>query len=126
MRTRTIVSPILGALLLTSCLLGMAEAQNKPSPSDNMKTFSATDQTGFKENRFRGEVVRVDQTEYVIKTKDGKEVILHRDQTSKVVGAIKQGDMIEAEVDANNHILSVKPFSQGDAEKTNAGKQKQN
>lgn len=112
-------------VLLTLGLFTVAEAENEPSPSDNMKTFSVTDQTGFKENRFRGQIVRIDGTQYFIKTKEGIEVQLHRDEATKVTGAIKQGDMIEAKVDDNNHILSIQPFSKGDMEKTNAGKAKQ-
>jgi hypothetical protein len=101
-----------------------SHAQDSPSPSDNMKPFSVTDETGFKEGRFRGEVVRIDGNDVVIKTKDG-EVRLHRDKTTKTVGQIKKGVMVEAEADDQNHILSLQPFSQGDVDQTNAGKKKQ-
>jgi hypothetical protein len=122
MNTRIITSLI---LLLGLGLFATADAQDSPSPSDNMKSFSVTDQTNFKENRFRGQIVRIDGSDYFIKTKDGTEVQLHRGETTKVTGAIKQGDMIEAKVDDNKHMLSIKPFSKDDMEKTNAGKQKQ-
>lgn len=112
-------------VLLGLGLFTMAEAENSPSPSDNMKTFSVTDQTGFKENRFRGQIVRIDGTDYFIKTKEGTEVKLHRDETTKATGTMKQGDMIEAKVDDNNHMLSIHPFSKDEMEKTNAGKRKQ-
>jgi hypothetical protein len=98
-----------------------SQAQNEPSPSDNMKTFSTTDQTGFKEGRYRGKVVRADGSDVVITTKEGEEISLHRDETTKVVGKIKQGDMIEVNVNDQHHILSMKPFSLKDASKTNAG-----
>ncbi|MGE0469332.1 MAG: hypothetical protein Nkreftii_002178 [Candidatus Nitrospira kreftii] len=101
-----------------------AEAQNEPSPSDNMKTFSTTDQTGFKESRYRGKVVRVDASEVVITTKEGEEISLHRDETTKAAGKIKQGDMIEVQVNDQHHILSMKPFSQNEMRKTNAGTKK--
>jgi hypothetical protein len=122
MNTRIITSLI---LLLGLGLFATADAQDSPSPSDNMKSFSVTDQTNFKENRFRGQIVRIDGSDYFIKTKDGTEVQLHRGETTKVTGKIKQGDMIEAKVDDNNHMLSIKPFSKDEMEKTNAGKQKQ-
>ena len=121
MNTRNITSLI---LLLGLGLFATADAQDSPSPSDNMKSFSVTDQTNFKENRFRGQIVRIDGSDYFIKTKDGTEVQLHRGETTKVTGMIKQGDMIEAKVDDNKHMLSIKPFSKDDMEKTNAGKQK--
>jgi hypothetical protein len=101
-----------------------SQAQNEPSPSDNMKTFSTTDQTGFKEGRYRGKVVRAEGSDVVIKTKEGEEISLHRDETTKTVGKIKQGDMIEANVNDEHHILSMKPFSQSGTSKTNAGTKK--
>lgn len=112
------------AVLLTLGLFGVAEAENKPTPSDNMKPFSVTDETAFKEGRIRGEVVHISGSAYAIKTKNGKEVRLHRDTTTKVVGEIKQGDLIEAEVDNKNHVLAIQSFSQSDADKTNAGMEK--
>jgi hypothetical protein len=119
--------------ILTWCLFVLAgfigvvdwsHAQNEPSPSDNMKTFSTTDQTGFKEGRYRGKVIRVDGTDVVITTKEGEEISLHRDETTKAVGQIKQGDMIEVNVNDQHHILSMKPFSQKEIRKTNAGTKK--
>lgn len=125
MSTRKIASVTSCVVVLGLGLFTVANAQDSPSPSDNMKTFSVTDQTGFKENRFRGQIVRIDGTDYFIKTKEGTEVKLHRGETTKVTGTMKQGDMIEAKVDDNNHMLSIHPFSKDDMEKTNAGKQKQ-
>jgi P2-related tail formation protein len=119
--------------VLTWCLCVLAgfigfidwsHAQNEPSPSDNMKTFSTTDQTGFKEGRYRGKVVRVDGTDVVITTKEGEEISLHRDETTKTAGKIKKGDMIEVHVNDQHHILSMKPFSQSETSKTNAGTKK--
>lgn len=109
--------------LATLGFVGSSHAQDSPSPSDNMKPFSVTDETGFKEGRFRGEVVRIDGADVVLKTKDG-EVRLHRDKTSKGGGQLKVGKMVEVEANDQNHILSIEPFSQGDAAKTNAGKKK--
>ena len=125
MNTRDIValSWCIALSVATLGFAGLSHAQDSPSPSDNMKPFSVTDETGFKEGRYRGEVVRVDGDEVVLKTKDG-EVRLHRDKTSKVAGQIKVGKMVEVEANDENHILSVEPFSQGEAAKTNAGKKK--
>lgn len=125
MNTRTlfVLTWCVALAVATLGFVGSSHAQDSPSPSDNMKPFSVTDETGFKEGRFRGEVVRIDGADVVIKTKDG-EVRLHRDKTTKTVGQIKKGSMVEAEADDQNHILSLQPFSQGDVNKTNAGKKK--
>jgi hypothetical protein len=118
-------------LVVVSCVVaalygyvGSSQGQDSPAPGDNMKPFSVTDETGFKEGRFRGEVLRLDGNDVVIKSKHG-EVRLHRDMTTKTVGVIKKGDMIEVEADDQNHILSMEPYSQRDANETNAGKKKQ-
>jgi hypothetical protein len=39
--------------------------------------------------------------------KDGKEVRLHTDKTTKMTGEIKKGDHIEAQVNTKNHALSI-------------------
>jgi hypothetical protein len=80
-------------------------------PIRQHKAVSVTNQTGFQENRFRGQIVRIGGTDYFIKTKEGTEVQVYRGETTKVTEAIKQGNMIEAKVDDNIHMLSIQPFS---------------
>jgi hypothetical protein len=58
----------------------------------------------------KGEVLRVDGDNYFVERFDGKEVLLHIDQTTKMNGRIGQGDRIEAKVgEANDqlHVLSL-------------------
>ncbi|MBS0164717.1 MAG: hypothetical protein JSR29_01415 [Nitrospira sp.] len=118
---------------LVSCgvIMGLAfvsavQAENSPSPSDNMKSFSVTDETSFKENRVRGEVVRVEDDGYTVKLTDGKEVRLHRDTSTKVVGEIRQGTQVESETDGKGHMLSIKPYSSEKLEKSQKGTRKPN
>jgi hypothetical protein len=40
--------------------------------------------------------------------KDGKEVRLHTDKTTAMTGEIKKGDRIEAQVNNQNHALSIR------------------
>jgi len=40
--------------------------------------------------------------------KDGKEVRLHTDKTTQMMGEIKKGDRIEAKVNDQNHALSIR------------------
>jgi len=40
--------------------------------------------------------------------KDGKEVRLHTDKTTKMMGDVKKGDHIEAQVNTKNHALSIR------------------
>jgi hypothetical protein len=55
----------------------------------------------------KGQVLRIEYENYVVQGKDGKEVRLHTDKTTQVMGQIKKGDRVEAKVDNQNHALSI-------------------
>ena len=114
--------------LLCLGLSNAAQAEHAPSPSDVMKTDSVTDQQGFQSdddkqknvnnekgsNRadgaktVKGELSRVEDGNYFVKVKDGKEVRLHTDKTTEMMGEIKKGDRVEAKVNDQNHALSIR------------------
>jgi hypothetical protein len=93
-----------------------------------MKTDSVTDRQGFQSdddkqknvddkmgsNRadgaktIKGELFRVEDGNYFVKVKDGKEVRLHTDKPTQMIGEIKKGDRIEAQVNDQNHALSIR------------------
>jgi len=56
----------------------------------------------------KGELVRIDYSDYIVKDKDGKEVRLTTDKKTQMMGQLKQGDRIEAKVDEQNHALSIR------------------
>ena len=56
----------------------------------------------------KGELARVEDGNYFVKVKDGKEVRLHTDKTTMMTGEIKKGDRIEAQVNTMNHALSIR------------------
>ena len=56
----------------------------------------------------KGELSRVEDGNYFVKVKDGKEVRLHTDKTTQMMGEIKKGDRIEAKVNNQNHALSIR------------------
>ena len=114
--------------LLCLGLSNATQAEHAPAPSDLMKTDSVTDQQGFQSdddkqknvnnekgsNRaegaktIKGELFRVEDGNYFVKVKDGKEVRLHTDKTTQMMGEIKKGDRIEAKVNEQNHALSIR------------------
>jgi hypothetical protein len=55
-----------------------------------------------------GEVLRVEGANYLVKGQDGKEVRLHTDDTTQKIGNIRRGDRIEADVNDQNHALSIR------------------
>jgi uncharacterized membrane protein YcgQ (UPF0703/DUF1980 family) len=126
------ISKVVGVLscgfLLCLGLSSAAQAEHAPGASDLMKTNAVTDQQGFQSdddkqknvndekgsNRadgaktIKGELFRVEDGNYFVKVKDGKEVRLHTDKTTQMMGEIKKGDRIEAKVNDQNHALSIR------------------
>jgi len=58
-----------------------------------------------------GDVMRVEYAYYFVKKKDGTEVRLHADNTTLMLGQLKAGDHVEAEVTEQNHALRFTPVS---------------
>ena len=56
-----------------------------------------------------GDLLKIDGEFYVVKDASGKEVRLHVDKTTKMEGALKAGDKIEAQASEKGHALSIKP-----------------
>ena len=127
--------PIPKVVVVLSCgfllclgLSNAAQAGNVPGASDVMKTDSVTDRQGFQSDddkqknvddkkgstraedakTITGELFRVEDGNYFVKVKDGKEVRLHTDKTTQMMGEIKKGDRIEAQVNDQNHALSIR------------------
>ena len=112
--------------LLCLGLSNAAQAEHAPAPSDVMKTDSTSDRQGFQadddkqindkmggspaegDKTIKGELVRVEDGNYFVKGKDSKEVRLHTDKTTQMMGEIKKGDRIEAQVNDQNHALSMR------------------
>lgn len=119
---------VLSCGLLCFGLSSSALAEHTPAPSDVMKTDSVTDRQGFQSDddkqknvdnekgsnsangakTIKGELSRVEDANYFVKVKGGKEVRLHTDKTTKMKGDIKKGDQIEAKVTDQNHALSIR------------------
>jgi translation initiation factor IF-1 len=56
----------------------------------------------------KGDLVRVDYSDYIVKDKDGKEVLVHTDRKTQIVGQIRKGDRVEAKVDDQNNALLIR------------------
>jgi len=123
-----VIGIISSGFLLCLGLSTAVQAEHEPAPSDVMKTDSMTDRQGFQSDddkqknvdnekgsnsakgakTIKGELFRVEDGNYFVKVKDGKEVRLHTDKTTKMIGEIKKGDRIEAKVNNENHALSIR------------------
>jgi hypothetical protein len=105
---------------------GVGLAEHSPAPSDLMKSDATSDRQGFQSDNekemndaqsskraegaktIKGELFRVEDGNYFVKVKGGKEVRLHTDKTTQMKGEIKKGDQIEAKVNDGNHALSIR------------------
>jgi len=122
-----VIGIISSGFLLCLGLSTAVQAEHEPAPSDVMKTDSMTDRQGFQSDddkqknvdnekgsnsakgakTIKGELFRVEDGNYFVKVKDGKEVRVHTDKTTKMIGEIKKGERIEAKVNNENHALSI-------------------
>jgi len=123
---RKVVGIVFCSFLLCLGLSNAALSEHAPSPSDVMKTDSVTDRQGFQsdddkqknittrrssaggERTIQGELFRIEKGHYYVKEKEGGEVRLHTDKTTKMKGTIKKGDQIEAKVNDKDHALSIR------------------
>jgi hypothetical protein len=133
--TLKVVGVLSCGFLLCLGLSNAAQAEHAPASSDVMKTDSQTERQGFKSDddkqknvkdekgspgaggakTITGELFRVEDGNYFVKGKDGKEVRLHTDKTTQMMGEIKKGDRIEAQVNDQNHALSIRSARGTDA-----------
>jgi hypothetical protein len=81
---------------------------------ENVKEKGGNPANGAK--TIKGELSRVEDGNYFVKAKDGKEVRVHTDKTTKMMGKIKKGDRIEAKVNEKNHALSIRSAQGTDAD----------
>ena len=94
---------------LSSCYTG--PARDAASATDEIKMDQSYgrpvgEAPGTKS--IKGEVLRVEGHNYVIKGEDGKEVSLRTDSTTQQTGDNSQGYYIEAQVNDQHHALSIR------------------
>ena len=97
-------------LLLSLGLSVAAQAQDMKAGQSEGGSEQADQKEMTSQKRvhfIRGNVMRVEYGSYVVKQKDGTEVILTTDNRTQMMGQIKKGDRIEAKVNDQNHALSI-------------------
>jgi hypothetical protein len=86
-----------------------AQANTAASATEGMKPDGQADQNDMTLQRqsrvIQGDVLRMEEGHYVVKQKDGKEVRVATDPTTKIMRQIKNGDRIVANVDDQNRTL---------------------
>jgi len=109
------ISKIVGFMfcgfLLCSGLYTATQSDYAASAADELKADHSDRSEGGQPRggkTITGEVLRVEGNDCFVKGQDGKEVRLHTDGTTEKIGNFRQGDRIEADVNEQNHALSIR------------------
>jgi hypothetical protein len=114
---RKVVGVLSCGCLLTLGLFTAIKAAEKPA-AEKMKSSLSEDregdfvtpdeETGQGINTIKGEVLRIKGEHVYIRQSDGKEMHLHTKSTTRMMGEFKKGDRIEAKVNDQNNVLSIR------------------
>jgi hypothetical protein len=115
--------PKVVGVLSCGCLLGLGlstdmQAAEKPPAAERMKPDASADRkadlvkpdedTVQGINTIKGEVLRIKGEHFYVRRSDGKEVHLHTKPTTQMMGEFKKGDRIEAKVNDQGNVLSIR------------------
>ena len=92
------ISKIVGVL---SCGLVLCLWLSYPVKAENAPASSGS-------KTITGQLLRIEDGNYFVKVKDGKEVRFHTDKTTQMIGQMKKGDTIEAKVNEQDHALVIR------------------
>jgi len=56
----------------------------------------------------KGDLVRIDYADYIVKAHDGTEVRVHTTKNTQIMGQVSKGDRVEAKVDEKNNALTMR------------------
>ena len=92
----------------------ISERKDFQSDNDIQRNLKSERSNAEGERTISGELTKVESGHYFVKGKDGKEILLHTDRTTKMMGNVMKNDYVEAKVNNQNHALSIrsidKPF----------------
>jgi exosome complex RNA-binding protein Csl4 len=71
------------------------------------QSYATADRAAPDSQTVNGDVLKIEGEFYIVKDMTGKEIRLHVDQTTKLEGAIRAGDKIEAQVTEKGHAVSI-------------------
>lgn len=71
-------------------------------------TYAADQPMAAGSQTIQGDLLKIEGEFYVVKDAAGKEVRLHVDKTTRLEGALKAGDKIEAQATDKGHAVSIR------------------
>jgi hypothetical protein len=114
-----IIRVILCSVVLCLSLSNATQATEKmkPDPCVDRKggqpsLVTCEDETRQGIDTITGEVLRIDGNDFLVQRFNGKEVRLHRSATTEMTEIIGRGDRIEAKLNDQKHVLSIRHLEQ--------------
>ena len=100
------------ALGVTVFVAGLVDAMNDDRATGMMPAAPPYLQSGQQEIGYtvEGEVLRIEGEYYFVQDPNGNEVRLVVNQSTLRTGPIKEGELIEAKVNNDDHALSIRPI----------------
>jgi hypothetical protein len=108
---KTLLVMMMLGVVLTFGMQSIGHAvTSEPNPPAGAPAGSEppAERSGTRLNLLKGEVLRIDGQDYVIKDQTGKEVRIKTDSGTKIQGAPKAGDQIEAELSSDDRAAAIK------------------
>jgi len=87
---------------------GVRDVNNNLQIQSLADTMTSESKPSQRVEDIKGEVSRIEGDTYFVKGENGKEVRLHIDDTTQKTGAIHEGARIEAQMNEQNHALSIR------------------
>jgi len=88
--------------------MGTSGSTEMGAPAGGAAAAAEKAKEGAAARTIKGEVLKIDGENYLVKDATGKEVKLHVSSETKKEGDVKVGDKIEAQADASGHATSIK------------------
>jgi hypothetical protein len=97
-------------LAIGDCIIGLAYAMDYDRAAGMMPSAPPHLRSGQQEigHTIEGEVVRIDGEHYFVEDRNGNEVRLVVNQSTLRMGPIKEGEKVEARVNNDDHVLSIR------------------
>ena len=89
-------------------LAGNANSVTEGQDGDKQVNEEVVDSQSQRVEAIKGEVLRIEGDNYFVKAEDGREVRLNVDYDTQKTGDVKPGDRIEAQMNDQNHALSIR------------------
>ena len=104
-------------------IIGLSHAMDYDRAAGMMPSAPPYLRSGQQEigHTIEGEVVRIDGEHYFVEDPNGNEVQLVVNQSTLRMGPIKEGERVEARINNDDHVLSIRPIRNSEPDRLTGG-----